>query len=92
MKFKNPTNGHVEEVLGNFHWLWVFLWTPIYYAVKGVWTHAVISFVVGWVIGGTIGLGLLFIPSFLISLIYAIMNKSIVRNHYLRQGWVLVDE
>ena len=48
MKFTNPANGHTEQVLGTFHWLWCFLWTPIYYAVKGIWTHAIVSLLIGW--------------------------------------------
>ncbi len=88
MKFTNPANGHEETVLGSLHWLWCFLWTPIYYAVKGIWSHAIISFVLAWLIGGTLGWGLFFMPSIIIALIYAILNKSIVRKHYLQKGWV----
>lgn len=88
MKFTNPANGHTEQVLGTFHWLWCFLWTPIYYAVKGIWTHAIVSLLIGWLIGGAIGWAILFMPVFIVSLIYAFLNKSIVRSYYLRKGWI----
>ena len=88
MKFKNPANDHTEEVLSSLYGLWVFLWAPIYYAVKGIWTHAVVSFLLCWVLGAyTFG-----IATIIIALIYAFMNRSIVRKHYLRKGWVEVLE
>ena len=55
---------------------------PLYYAVKGVRTHAIASFLVGWVVGAlTFGLA-----TFVIGMIYAIMNRNIVRNYYLGKG------
>ncbi len=87
MKFENPDNGFTEEATTAVSWLWALLWPPLYYAVKGVWTHAIVSFVLGWVLGAyTFGLS-----GIVIGIIYAIMNNNIVRQHYLRKGWREVD-
>ena len=56
MQFKNPQNDHVETVTSELSWLWVFLWTPIYYAVKGIWIHAIVSLVLG-IIGWSVTMG-----------------------------------
>lgn len=86
MRFKNPANGHVEEATSGMSWLWALLWPPIYYAVKGIWTHAVVSLVLAWLIGGaTFGIGTL-----IVGLFYAFLNGSIVRKHYLGKGWIEV--
>ncbi len=88
MQFKNPQNGYVETATTGISWLWAFLWAPIYYAVKGIWTHAIVSFLLAWVLGGvTFGLAAL-----IIGIVYACMNKSIVRSHYLKRGWIELDE
>ena len=86
MQFRNPQNDHVETVTTGLSWLWCFLWTPIYYAVKGIWTHAIASLVLAIVIGSfTAGIG-----SWLVFIVYAVMNKGIVRTAYLRKGWIEV--
>ena len=45
MKFKNPQNNYVEKVSSPLSWLWVLLFGPIYWAIQGVWRHAVVHFV-----------------------------------------------
>ena len=88
MEFRNSENDTVETATTNVSWLWAFLWPPLYYAVKGVWTHAIASFLLAWGVGAlTFGLA-----TFVIGIIYAIMNKNIVRNHYLGKGWSEVAE
>lgn len=87
MRFKNPMNGHTEEVTGLLAPLWVLLWAPLYYLVKGIWIHAIISFVLAGALAfPTVGIG-----SLLVTLLYAIFNKRIVRSYYLRKGWVPAD-
>lgn len=87
MQFKNPQNDHVETVTTGLSWLWCFLWTPIYYAVKGIWTHAIASLVLAIVIGSfTAGIG-----SWIVFIVYAVMNKGIVRAAYLRKGWIEIQ-
>ena len=88
MEFRDPETGTVEIATTGVSWLWAFLWPPLYYAVKGIWTHAIVSFLVAWLVGWvTFGLA-----TFVIGMIYAIMNTNIVRNHYLGKGWSEVPQ
>jgi hypothetical protein len=80
MKFKNTVNDHVET--SNFCFLWCSLFGPIYLAAKGIWSHAFVLMIGGIVLGATV-----FFPwSFWI--VYAFFAKKIVRNSYLKKGWV----
>jgi len=78
--FRNPANDYVETASGWFSWLWCFLWAPIYSAVKGIWPHAVVSFILGFV---TFGASIFVYPFF----VYGINRKS-----YLKKGWHEVTE
>lgn len=75
MEFKNPNNDYVESAGGSMSWLWVLLFGPIYWAVKGVWRHFVAHLFLAPI---TLGLAHLVYPFF----VYAILKK-----HYLRMGW-----
>ena len=90
MRFKNPQNEYVEIVTTGLSWLWVFLWTPFYYAFKGIWFHAAISFMLFLLSYFFFGFFGFFLVCF-ISGTYAGLNNSIVRKYYLRQGWLEVD-
>ena len=80
MQFKNPQNGHVESSSGPLSWLWCFLFGPIYFLFKGNYRHALIHFLIFW-------------PTFGISLIvYPFFVYTINRNHYLRMGWIKVNQ
>lgn len=72
---EHPTSGVKKIVLGSLHRLWSFLFGCIYYAVKGMWGPAVLSFF-------TFN-GLLFI--------FPLWNRSIVRGHYEKAGWRVHD-
>ena len=71
--FVNPANGHTERIDGA--WLWVLLFGCIYFAFKGVWTHAVVSLAAAMLTGG------------LSWLVYPFFAGRILRTHYLRKGW-----
>jgi hypothetical protein len=73
MKFKNPTNDFIEEssVCG----LWCFLFGPLYFMYKGVWSHAAVSLILALC---TMGLS---------NLVYPFFAGSAVRNNYLSKGW-----
>ena len=73
MYFKNPHNNYVEKV--SIPWLWVLLFGPIYFIVKGIWVHAIASILLALV---TYGLSYLVYPFF---------AAKIVRKYYLRKGW-----
>ena len=76
MKFKNPSNGYIEEVSSGV-WLWVLLFGTIYFVVKGVWTHALVSLIFGLL---TVGISWLIYPFF----------ASGMRRYYLKKGWIEV--
>ena len=75
MKFKNPKNNYVENVSSSLSWLWVFLFGPIYWAVQGVWRHAVVHLVLAII---TVGIA---------HVIYPFFTYSILRKHYNKSGW-----
>ena len=77
MKFKNPSNGYVEEVSA-VAWLWVLLFGTIYFAVKGVWTHALVSLILAVLTAG------------ISWLVYPFFASGMMRRHYLKKGWVEV--
>jgi len=78
-KFKNPANNYTEELSG-YTWAWVLLFGTLYFLVKGVWKHAVLSFILAFC---TFGLSWLIYPFF---------ASEIMRKHYLEKGWVEVTE
>lgn len=51
MKFKNKSNGFVEEA--SMPWLWTLLFGCLYFAVKGIWTHFIAGIILGVVTVGT---------------------------------------
>lgn len=78
MKFKNPQNGYIEE-LPALAWLWTLLFGAIYFAVRGVWTHAIVGLILA-------------IFTYGISwLIYPFFAKNIIATHYLKTGWVIEE-
>lgn len=78
MTFRNPTNGYVDEVSKPA--LWVLLFGFFYFAVKGVWTHAIA------------GLFLACITSGISWFIYPFFAQGIMRTHYLRKGWTEIPD
>ncbi len=78
MRFKNKQNGYIEETSLTF--LWVLLFGIFYFLYKKIWNHFFISLGVGIITAG--------ISWF----IYPFYGKGIVRQHYLRTGWIEVSE
>ena len=76
--FKNPANGYIES--SSNAWLWCLLFGIFYFLFKGIWTHAVIGFVLAVLTGG------------ISWLIYPFFAKSIVINSYSRKGWIQVSD
>ena len=75
MKFKNLQNNYTENVSSPLSWLWVLLLRPIYWAVQGVWRHAVVHLI------------LAIITFDIAHVIYPFLTYSILRKHYLKLGW-----
>jgi hypothetical protein len=74
--FRNPANGYVEPI--GTPWLWCLLFGCVYFAVRGVWTHAVGAALLAIVTGG------------ISWLIYPLFARQIVETQYLRRGWLAV--
>lgn len=80
MKFQSPKNKDYIEEVSSLCWLWVLLFAPIYFLVKGNYRHAIAS-------------ALLSIFTIYLSAIpYAFFAKKVMRSHYLRQGWIEVKQ
>ncbi len=73
--FTNPSNNITVQISSEISWLWVLLFGPIYWAIKGVWTHVVAGFCLAIV---TFGISVLVYPFF---------TYSILRKHYINKGW-----
>lgn len=73
MTFKNDKN-FVED--SSIPFLWCLLFGFIYFIYKGIWTHAVISLLLAIVTAGVSWI------------IYPFFASEIVRNKYLRDGWI----
>lgn len=71
MRMQHATSGVEREVLGGLHRFWAFLFGPLYYAAKGAWVWAVISF---------------FTANGLFILL-PLWNRMIIVRHYENQGW-----
>jgi hypothetical protein len=78
LQFKNPWNGYTEEVKECE--LWVFLFAPIYFLYRGIWTHAALSLIIGFF---TYGVSVFVYPFF---------AKRIIIQHYLRNGWTRIED
>ena len=74
MVFKNPSNDYIEET--SLCALWVLLFGCFYFAVKGVWRHTFVSFILALLTGG------------MSWLIYPFLASNIMRAHYLKKGWI----
>ncbi|WP_207263580.1 zinc ribbon domain-containing protein [Desulfovibrio sp. Huiquan2017] len=80
MEFRNPTNGYVEEVNPAETFILTLFFGPIYFAINGIWTHFV-----GGIIIATITFGISW-------LVYPFFAFSIVKESYLKKGWIEFDE
>ncbi|HEX7853877.1 MAG TPA: hypothetical protein VF503_09295 [Sphingobium sp.] len=77
MTFRNPVNGYTES--SSVPFLWCLLFGIFYFMVKGIWRHALISFLIACC---TLGLSWLIYPFF---------AKGIVIASYGRRGWERVN-
>ena len=71
MIVEHPTSGTRKIILGPLHRFWAFIFGFIYYAVKGLWGPAIISF---FTLNGLL-------------VIFPLWNRTIVRSHYEKAGW-----
>lgn len=71
--YQNPENGYTQS--SSLPFLWSFLFGWMYFAVKGIWSHALISLVLAVI---TFGVSIFIYPFF---------TKGILENHYESKGW-----
>jgi hypothetical protein len=69
-------NSYVENA--SCPWLWVLVFGFFYFAVKGIWSHAVISLVLAICTAG------------ISWLIYPFFASGILEKYYLRKGWTRI--
>jgi hypothetical protein len=74
--FRNPSNGYEEEV--GTAWVGCLFLGCIYFAARGIWTHAVAAALLAIFTGGVSWV------------IYPFFARQIVETHYLRRGWLPV--
>lgn len=77
--YKHPEHDYSES-FGKITWIWVLLFGPIFWAVKGVWTHFAAHLLLAII---TIGIA---------HLIYPFFTYKILHNHYRKLGWKIKDE
>jgi len=77
MIITNPQNNYSESISYFGTFIWTLLFGALYFAYKGIWTH----FVVGVILAvATYGLSWLIYPFF---------SYSILKKHYLKNGWMV---
>ena len=82
-KFRNQY-GYIEDITDS--WLWVLLFGCLYFASKGVWNHFAISLIL--FISGFATCGITIVLGWVI---YAFIANDIMRAHYLKSGWIPVE-
>jgi hypothetical protein len=73
----NPANGNEEDI--GTPWIWCLLFGCIYFAVRGVWTHAVAALLLAVITAGFSWL------------VYPFFARAAVERHYFRKGWLPVS-
>jgi len=84
--FMNPQNQYIEPATTGWSWLWAFLFSFVYFAVRGAWVAAFAFFVVGILLEAIHWA--LYIP---LGIAAAVMCQAIVSRTYLRCGWIEVE-
>ncbi|WP_371229062.1 hypothetical protein ACAW63_22665 [Pseudomonas sp. QE6] len=84
--FRNPANGHTEQV-STEAWLYVVIFGAFYLAYRGLWVHFFVwMVVVGVLTAGTGGPGLI-IALPIVTIGYGVSIQGILAKSYLRKGW-----
>jgi hypothetical protein len=88
MRFKNPTNGYVEEK--SVPWLWALIFGGLYFLVSGMWAPTVIWILLGVVFYASMGPPAT-VLMMVMGVVYAAIAPGLVRSAYLRKGWLEVS-
>jgi hypothetical protein len=82
-RFRNPANGYKESVTP-LSILGAVLFGPIWFAVQGLWAHAIIQLVGIALLSGFF----LFWPLLIVFwLLYALLAPVLLSRAFLRRGW-----
>lgn len=79
MEFQHPDSDYTEKSASFFSWLWVLLFGPLYWVIRGVWRHAVAHLI------------LVVITAGIAHFVYPFFTYAILEKHYLKQGWTKLD-
>ena len=88
MKFKNPTNGHIEE--RNLTWLWTLLFGGFYFIINGLFIPLAVWVLIAIPLYVSLG-GAATLLMVVVNVIFAFMAGGMIRASYLRKGWVEVS-
>lgn len=89
MQFKNKSNGYIETK--SHPLLWTFLFGGFYFILSGVWTHIILWFVISIFLFSSLGPSATILV-FVMNFVYMLAAESIIRNQYLRKGWIEIEE
>lgn len=78
--FENPSNNYREYGSGGLAFLFTLLFGCFFFAIKGIWSHFFISLILAIV---TVGISWLIYPFFV---------SGIIKKHYLKKGWIEIEE
>jgi len=85
MQFINPQTGYTETK--SVPWLWALLFGGLYYLVSGLWAAALIWIILAFLLYASMGPPAT-VLMLVIAVIYAALAPMLVRNSYLRKGWI----
>ncbi|WP_409567677.1 DUF2628 domain-containing protein [Rugamonas sp. DEMB1] len=84
--FENPSNGYREE-LSDAPAVWVTLFGFFYLLYKGLWSHALIWFLIVIIPAAISGGPLLILSLPITTVVYICTIKRLLSSQYLRRGW-----
>ena len=84
MKFRNPTNGYIQEHLAPSFWALVF--GGLYFLVLGLWAPFLIWLLIAIFFYASMGAPATLVM-FIVGVGFAVIAPGVVRNSYLRKGW-----
>lgn len=88
MKFKNPTNGHIEQFTAP--WLFTFLFGGFYFIGVGLWRPLLIWMLLSALLFGAMGPSAIVLVV-IMNVVFAAAAGILLRDAHLRKGWVEVE-
>jgi hypothetical protein len=85
MQFLNPQTGYAETK--SVPWLWALLFGGLYFLASGLWAAAIIWIILAILLYASMGPPAT-VLMLIIGVVYAVLAPSLIRNSYLRKGWI----